>query len=177
LKAGAIGVAGAFFLSLLNLFFPVLGYCFLLLYISLYFGAGALAARFGARAAAQTKGEAAGAGAIAGTITGAIGGMLYTIVKFIHFGVGLGLVITAPIPHSLIELLEDAGVDLVNVYWIAAVFGDLPTTFLCCSLGGTLFAAGLGALGGLFYASRVSPQDTDRTKEVKNETPYEKSFG
>jgi hypothetical protein len=149
----------------------------LLLYISLYFGAGALAARFGARAAAQTKGEAAGAGAIAGTISGAIGGMLYTIVRTIHFGVGLGFAITAPIPDSLFKLLEDAGVDLLYVYWIATVFGGPTATFLCCSFGGTLLAAGLGALGGLFYASRVSPQDTDRTKEVKNETLYEKSFG
>jgi hypothetical protein len=150
LKAGAIGGAVALVLALLSLIpVPVLGCCILFLYVLLWLGVGALAARFGAAVVAQTTGEAAGAGAIAGAITGVIGGIFNVIVTAVQMALGLGTQIIRQIPPEQLRMLEESGIPPEVLTWMGGIGG----TFVCCCLGGAILAAGLGALGGLLYAS------------------------
>jgi hypothetical protein len=152
-KSAAIAAGGGLVLALLKLI-PLVGIvCCCLLWLG-YAGAGVLYGVF----AKQGEGVDAGSGALGGAIAGAAAGLLAGIVGAIST-----LIVGTAGAMSALYQLEDQGIDIppemYNMYSSGAVGPLGAVTSLC---GSFIFAAILGAIGGVIYGA---------TQKDKGETP------
>jgi hypothetical protein len=153
LKAGLIGAAVVFVLNLLA-FIPCVG-CFTVIPALVTFGCvGALAAYW--MPPVRMAGPAAGYGALAGLITGvvdALMGIFVAVVSGLFWGSVSGL---SQLPPEAILELHRAGIDPV----LLQIGSSVAVATTCSTMCGAIFlliAVGLGALGGLIFAS-VKPE-------------------
>jgi len=148
IKAGIFGGIALLVLNLLGLI-PVVGLCTLPLSLIVYGVAGALAASW--MPAPRTPGSAAGEGALAGLIAGLIAGILQVILTPLSLSVSGGTeALLNQLPAESLRQFEELGLNP------EAIFG--PGTFagfalICCLPLTLVLGAGLGALGGVIYAS------------------------
>lgn len=152
LKAGLIGAGVMIVLSLLGLIpLPGIGCIIFLLVILAYVGIGALAAYY--LPPIRDSGRAAGQGALAALIASVVYGLFSLITSLIRASMFDASEVLAQLPPEMLQQMQQQGVDPGIFFGIggAAIFGTL-----CCTLG-LLLGAGLGALGGLIYAS-AQPQ-------------------
>jgi len=153
LKAGLIGGAVLAFLSLL-LAFPgqILGLGCVIIFVTLlaYAGIGALAAYW--MPPLRQAGPAAGQGAMATAIAQLIGGFFFTIFAVIQtFFVDRAAAISNLDPTFLDDLAQ-MGVDSQALETMMGPAGAVLSGSLCC-MGGLIFAAVLGAIGGALLAA------------------------
>jgi hypothetical protein len=150
-RAGLIGGAAAVVVALLGLI-PVCGCFSWLLTLVVFLGSGLLAARW--LPAPRQAGPAAAEGAIAGVIAGAAN----LVINMLLAPLGVALSggpqsVLSQVPAEYLKALADAGIDpssLVNT-------GSILGVAACCGIVGVVFAAGLGALGGVIYGG-AKPQ-------------------
>jgi hypothetical protein len=140
LKAGLIGAAASIILQVLGII-PYLGWMtFALVYVA-YGCAGALAAYWmpPRQLVALAAGHGALAGAIAGAIGGSVGQILHLVITSVFGLSGDPQACALLNPHALREMSDT----------VLALFGF----YAACQVLGVAIAAGLGALGGLIFAS------------------------
>lgn len=147
LKAGLVGAAVVVILQLLGII-PCVGCVTWILAYVVYGCTGALAAYW--MPPRRQPGPAAGHGALAGAIAGAIGGGVGLIIL-------LGMV-TVFVPLGILgDALARTGVDAAALWeTFASLVGSVTCGAGCYALGVGI-AAGLGALGGLFFAA-IQPE-------------------
>jgi len=146
LKAGLIGGAAMVILNLVSLI-PFMGCVVLIIEPVLYVGVGALAAYW--MPSGRLPGAAAGQGALAALLASLISGVVRTALMVIQMAMVGSAVLLSQIPPESLQQLRDAGIDPDIFVGPAAgaIYGSV-----CCGLG-LVLAAGLGALGGVIYAS------------------------
>lgn len=148
LKAGLIGGAGLVVISLIGLI-PVLGCVSLPLALIGYMVIGALAAYW--LPPRRETGSAAGQGALAGLIAALISGIVQAIITPLSYAMSGGAqALIAQLPPESLQQLQQAGIDPNMLFGGGTIAG---LALLCCLPVGLLVGAGLGALGGLIYAS------------------------
>jgi hypothetical protein len=153
LKAGLIGAAVMGILVLLNLIpsliqaVSVLGCACCGIELLAYAGIGVLAGSF--LSPPRNTGAGAGAGAIAGVISG-VGAGIMTIITAAGRMAFTGM--QSAIDPIQARQLMDAGIDPQMLAVFAGWGGVFLFGSLCC-LGWIAIGAGLGALGGLIFAS------------------------
>lgn len=146
LKAGLIGGAVLVVLNLLGLI-PCVGLVTCVLGLLAYAAIGALAAYW--MPPLRMAGPAAGQGALAAVLAALIGGIVNAIIITVQMAITDTATILSQIPAETMQQLEQAGVDpstFVGPGAGAAIGG------VCC-LGGLIFAAILGAIGGAIFAA------------------------
>lgn len=152
LKAGLIGALIAAVLTLLGQI-PVVGCCFSLLVVALWFGAGVLAGYFGNQTnSMQTTGDAAQAGAVAGALTALGGGIVSTLIGIVQAALNHSVQAFSQIPPETWKQLEDLGVDQRMFAGVGGIVG-VAGVMGCCCIAGMVFAALLGAAGGALAPS------------------------
>ena len=158
LKAGLVGSAA---LIVIYVMMTLLGQgmglgCGLSLLALLAFaGAGALAAYW--IPPTREPGPAAGQGAAAATIAQLIGGIVFTILTAIQFSMmDAGEVISSMDP-TMLDQLAQAGYDPATFEAMLGPVSGLLGGSFCC-VGGLIFAAALGAVGGAVMAA-IKPED------------------
>jgi hypothetical protein len=144
-KSAAIAAGGGLVLALLKLI-PIAGVvCCCLLWLG-YAGAGVL---YGVFAKQGENGVDAGSGALGGAIAGAAAGLMAGIVGSITT-----LIIGTSSATAALYQLEDQGVDvppqMFDMYTSGAA-GPLGAVMSLC--GAFIFAAILGAIGGVIYGA------------------------
>jgi hypothetical protein len=152
LKAGLIGGAALALISLLLVFVGGLGLeCTLeLLSLLAFAGIGVLAAYW--MPPIRKAGPAAGQGAMAAAIAQLIGGVVFTILTLIRsFFIDTTAVMSALDPELLDQMVE-AGLDPEILETLVGPVGAVLSGSMCC-VGGLLFAAILGAIGGAVLAA------------------------
>ncbi|MBN1122075.1 MAG: hypothetical protein JXJ17_13425 [Anaerolineae bacterium] len=153
-KSAAIAAGGGLVLALLKLI-PLAGIvCCCLLWLG-YAGAGVL---YGVFAKQGENGVDAGSGALGGAIAGAAAGLMAGIVGAIS-----SLIMGTAGMMSSLSQLQDQGIDvppeMYDMYGSAAV-GPMSAVMSLC--GAFIFAAILGAIGGVIYGA---------TQKDKGEVP------
>jgi hypothetical protein len=145
LKAGLIGGAVLVALNLLGLI-PCVGLVTCFLSLLAYVGIGALAAYWAPRP--RDPGQGAGQGALAALVGALIGGVVNVILFTIQMAVMDTAAILAQLPQESLRQLEQSGLDpaMLTGPGAGAFYGSI------CCLGGLVFAAILGAIGGAIYA-------------------------
>lgn len=152
LKAGLIGAAIMFALSLLSLI-PFLSCLTLPLQFLAYLGVGGLAAAY--MLPRRETGPAAGQGALAGLVAGLASGLVGLILTPVSLAMtGGASAIINQLPPDMLRQFEQAGVDPSQLFNTGTITG---VTALCCLPTGLIVGAILGALGGLLYAS-IKPE-------------------
>jgi hypothetical protein len=155
LKAGLIGAGAAFLLTLTNLLptlvpIPVLGCICCALPLLAYIGAGVLGGFF------LTPPRDAGGGAGAGAIAGLLSGVGTTIAWMINTGIGMAIAGTQDIVSTLdpqmLEQLSEIGMSPEVFTALSGIGGLFIGGGICC-LFSLALGAGVGALGGLIFAS------------------------
>ena len=148
LKAGLVGAAILVVLNLLG-FIPIVGVVCCLLGLVAYAGIGALAAFW--MPPERLVGPAAGQGALAAALAALVGGIVNTIAMAIQSAIVGTADLLSQIPPEYLRQLQEAGGDpqMLNTF---AGPGGMAFFGSCCCLGGILFAAILGAIGGAIYA-------------------------
>lgn len=152
LKAGLIGALIAAVLTLLAQI-PVVGCCFSLLILAVWFGAGVLAGYFGNQTnPMQTTSDAAQAGALAGAITALGGGIVSTLINIVQVALNRSAQAFSQVPPETWRQLRQMGIEqrmFMGAGGIVAVAGVMS----CCCVFGIVFAALLGAGGGALSPS------------------------
>ncbi len=146
LKAGLIGAAAGFLVSLLSLI-PMVGCCFSLAGLLVYVGAGALAAFW--LVPPRSAGAGAGQGAIAGVLSGLGSSIVSTIMAIVYGLTGSG---RSMLDATTMAQLEEAGLDPEMFSMFASTGGSILGGAMCC-VGGLLLGAALGAIGGAITAA------------------------
>lgn len=160
LKAGLIGAGILVVLSLLGLI-PIVALCVLPLRWITYIVVGVLAASY--MLPPRDAGSAAKDGALAGAVSAAGGGFVGLIIATIQAATGGGMQmaeILRQLPPEAMQALRDAGIPPEMLLGgagqaaggAAAIGGAAVCGSVCC-VGGIIFAAALGAIGGAIYAS------------------------
>lgn len=153
LKAGLIGGAVLAFIGLLLTFFGQsvgLGCGFTLLALLAFAGTGALTAYW--MPPIREAGRAAGQGAGAAVLAQAIGGIAFTIFGFIQTSLVDTADVISTIDPALLDQMVEMGVDVQVLESMLGPAGALLSGSFCC-VGGLIFAAILGAVGGALYAA------------------------
>jgi hypothetical protein len=151
LKAGIYGGIALLVLNLLGLI-PYIGLCTLPLGLIVYAAAGWLAASW--TPAPRTPGSAAGQGALAGLIAGLIAGILQVLLAPVSMALSGGTeAFLRMMPAENLQQLEQVGID-PNALFGAGTFAGVM--LVCCLPATLIIGAGLGALGGVIYASTRS---------------------
>ena len=153
LKAGLIGGAVLAFISLLLTFFGQsfgLGCGITLLSLLAFAGTGALTAYW--MPPIREAGRAAGQGAIAAVLAQVIGGIAFTIFGMIQTSLVDTTEVISSIDPALVDQLVEMGVDIQALETMLGPAGALLSGSLCC-VGGLIFAAILGAVGGALLAA------------------------
>jgi hypothetical protein len=159
LKAGLIGLGILVVLSLLSLI-PIMGLCVIPLRWITYIGVGVLAGSY--MLPPRESGDAAKDGAMAGAVAAAGGGFVGLIISLIQGATGGAMQFTEimqQLPPEAMQGLRDLGVTpemLTGVGGGAAALGGAAVCGSVCCVGGILFAAISGAIGGAVYASMKS---------------------
>ena len=148
LKAGLVGAAILVVLNLLG-FLPVVGFVCCFLGLVAYAGIGALAAYW--MPPERVVGQAAGQGALAAVLAAVIGGIVNTIAMLIQSAVVGTADVLSQIPPEYLRQFQEAGMDpeILNTFVGPVGIGFFGS---CCCLGGIIFAAILGAIGGAIFA-------------------------
>jgi hypothetical protein len=146
LKAGLIGAAVVTGLNLLGLI-PCVGLFTCLLGLLAYVGVGALAAYW--MPPLRMAGPAAGQGALAAALAALIGGIVNAVIMTIQMAITDTASILSQIPAETMQQLEQAGID--PSMFVGPGAGVMIGS-VCC-LGGLIFAAILGAVGGAVFAA------------------------
>jgi len=152
LKAGLIGGAALALISLLLVFAGGLGLeCTLeLLTLLAFAGIGVLAAYW--MPPVRKAGQAAGHGALAAVIAQLIGGVVFTILTLIRsFFIDTAALISTLDPELLDQMVA-AGMDPEILETLVGPVGAVLSGSMCC-VGGLIFAAILGAIGGTLLAA------------------------
>ena len=158
LKAGLIGGAALALIYLVLVFLAQstgLGCGFGFLALLAFAGAGALAAYW--IPPTRQVGPAAGQGAAAASIAQLIGGIVFTILFVIQFSLVDTAEVISSMDPAMLDQLAQAGYDPQT---FEAALGPISGLFggsFCC-LGGLIFAAILGAVGGALMAA-IKPED------------------
>jgi len=158
LKAGLIGGAALALISLLLTFFGQtvgLGCGIMLLALLAFAGTGALAAYW--MPPIREAGPAAGQGAMAAVIAQVIGGIAFTIFGVIQTSLVDTADVLSTIDPALLDQLVEMGVDIQTLETMLGPAGALFSGSFCC-VGGLIFAAILGAVGGALLAA-IKPED------------------
>ena len=158
LKAGLIGGAVLAFISLLLTFFGQtvgLGCGITLLALLAFAGTGALAVYW--MPPIREAGRAAGQGAMAAVIAQVIGGIAFTIFGVIQTSLVDATEVLSSIDPALLDQLVEMGVDIQALETMLGPAGALLSGSFCC-VGGLIFAAILGAVGGALLAA-IKPED------------------
>jgi hypothetical protein len=146
LKAGLIGAAVVTVLNLLGLI-PCVGVVTCMLGLLVYVGVGALAAYW--IPPLRLAGPAAGQGALAAVLAALIGGIVNVIIITVQMAITDTASILSQIPAETMQQLEQAGIDPSMLVGPGA---GVMIGSVCC-LGGLIFAAILGAIGGAIFAA------------------------
>jgi hypothetical protein len=146
LKAGLIGAAVVTVLNLLGLI-PCVGVVTCMLGLLVYVGVGALAAYW--LPPVRLAGPAAGQGALAAVLAALIGGIVNVIIITVQMAITDTASILSQIPAETMQQLEQAGIDPSMLVGPGA---GVMIGSVCC-LGGLIFAAILGAIGGAIFAA------------------------
>jgi hypothetical protein len=153
LKAGLIGGAVVALLSIVLTFVgQTLGLeCAIWLVTLLVFaGIGALAAYW--LPPLRQAGPAAGQGALAAVLAQLIGGLVLTVLTVVRSSfIDTGAVLSQLDP-AMLDSLAEAGVDMQAMEAMIGPVGAIFSGGLCC-VGGLIFAAILGAIGGALVAA------------------------
>ncbi len=156
LRAGLIGIGILVVLSLLGLI-PIVGLCVIPLRWITYIVVGVLAAS--SMMPPREPGPAAKDGALAGAVAAAGGGFVGLIIGLFQ-GSATGAFqldeVLRQLPPDAIQGLRDLGITpemLTGAGGGAAALGGAAVCGSMCCLGGIVFAAILGAIGGAIYAS------------------------
>ncbi len=146
LKAGGIGAAAMFVLTLLT-FIPFVGIvCCCLLYLG-YAGIGVLYGYFARRNTAFIN---AGSAALGGAIAAAIGGLVYGIVN----GAAYLVMSASGMLTDYLRSMEELGFDLPpEVYQLYSGVGGGILVAAISLCWGILIGAVLGAIGGAIYGA------------------------
>jgi len=145
LKAGLIGGGVLAVLNLMSLI-PCVGLVTCLLGFVAYAGIGALAAYW--MPPLRVVGDAAGQGALAALVAGAIGGLVNLVVMTVQTATMDSAELLSQIPAETLEQMRELGLDPAM---LAGAQSGLLAGSVCC-LGGLVFAAILGAIGGAIFA-------------------------
>lgn len=148
LKAGLIGAA---ILVILNLFglipVPGIGCITFILSLLAYAGIGALAASY--LPPPRDTGRSAGQGALAGGLGAVIGGLVGLVITLIQAATIDSAEILSQLPPDVLRQMQEQGID-PNIF-LGPGWAAIAGTFACGI--GLILGVGLGALGGLIYAS------------------------
>jgi hypothetical protein len=153
LKAGLIGGAVLAFLSILLTFVgQTLGLeCAIeLLTLLVFAGIGALAAYW--MQPLRQAGPAAGQGAMAAMLGQLIGGIVLTVITVIRSAFVDTEAVIANLDPAFLDSLVEMGVDPQALETMMGPVGAVFSGGLCC-VGGLIFAAILGAVGGALVAA------------------------
>jgi len=152
LKAGLIGALIAAVLTLLGQI-PVVGCCFSLLVLVVWFGAGMLAGYFGNQTnPAQTTSDAAQSGAVAGALTALGGGIVSTLVGIVQVALNRSVQAFSQVPPETWRQLRQMGIEQRMFMGAGGIVGVTGVMSCCCILG-IVFAVLLGAGGGALAPS------------------------
>ncbi len=146
IKAGLVGAAIVVVLNLVGLI-PCVGLITCGLGLLVYAGVGALAAYW--TPPPRNAGTAAGQGSLSGVLAGLIGGIVYAILATVQVAVMETSSILAMMPPESLEQMRQAGIDPSSLMGPGL---GLFTGSICC-LGGLIFSALLGAIGGAIFAA------------------------
>ena len=158
LKAGFVGGVALALIYLVLTFFAQttgLGCGFAFLALLAFAGAGALAAYW--MPPTREVGRAAGHGAAAATVGQLIGGVVFTILTVIQFSMIDTADVISSMDPTLLDQLAAAGYDLDAFETMLGPASALLAGSFCC-VGGLIFAAILGAVGGALLAA-IKPED------------------
>ena len=158
LKAGLIGGAALALIYLVLVFLAQstgLGCGFGFLALLAFAGAGALAAYW--TPPTRQVGPAAGQGAAAAAIAQLIGGIIFTILMVIQFSLIDTAEVLSSVDPALLDQLAEVGWDAQALETTLGPISALFSGSFCC-LGGLIFAAILGAVGGALMAA-IKPED------------------
>jgi hypothetical protein len=158
LKAGLIGGAVLAFISLLLTFLGQtvgLGCGITLLALLAFAGTGALAAYW--MPPVREAGRSAGQGAIAAVLAQVIGGIAFTLFSVIQTSLVDTADVISTIDPALLDQMVEMGVDIQALETMLGPAGALLSGSFCC-VGGLIFAAILGAVGGALLAA-IKPED------------------
>ena len=158
LKAGLVGGVALSVIYLVLTFFAQttgLGCGFALLALLAFAGAGALAAFW--IPPVREVGPAAGQGAAAAVIAQLIGGIVFTILTAIQFSTIDTAEVISSMDPALLDQLSQAGWDPQAFETMLGPASALLAGSFCC-VGGLIFAAILGAVGGALLAA-IKPED------------------
>ena len=158
LRAGLVGGVALAAIYLVLTFLAQstgLGCGFALLALLAFAGAGALAAYW--IPPTREAGPAAGQGAAAATIAQLIGGIVFTILTIIQFSMINTADVISSMDPALLDQLELAGWDPQAFETMLGPASALLAGGFCC-VGGSIFAAILGAVGGALMAA-IKPED------------------
>ena len=151
LKAGLIGAAAIFVMTLLNqIQIPGVGCVCCPSTLLVYAGIGVLAGYF--LVPPRTPGTGAGAGAIAGLVSGAVGGIIWIIAMAIQMATMDAAYIMSNIPPDTLRQLTELGVDPDMLATFSGAGGVALAGGMCC-LTGLAVGAGLGAIGGAIFSA------------------------
>lgn len=156
LKAGLIGMGILVALSLLGLI-PIVGFCVIPLRWITYIVVGVLAAS--SMVPPREAGPAAKDGAMAAAVAAAGGGFVGLIIGLFQGSVSGAFQleeVMRQLPPEALQGLRDLGVTpemITGAGGGAAAMGGAAVCGSVCCVGGILFAAILGAMGGAIYAS------------------------
>ena len=158
LKAGLVGGAALALVYLVLVFLAQstgLGCGFGFLALLAFAGAGALAAYW--MPPTRQVGPAAGQGASAAAIAQLIGGIVFTILITIQFSLIDTTQVLSSMDPALLEQLAEVGWDAQALETTLGPMSALLSGSFCC-VGGLIFAAILGAVGGALLAA-IKPED------------------
>jgi len=158
LKAGLVGGAALVVIYLMMTFLAQgtgFGCGLSLMALLAFAGAGALAAYW--MPPTRQAGPAAGQGAAAAAIAQLIGGIVFTVLIVILFSMIDTAEVISSMDPALLDQLAQAGYDPdAFETMLGPVSGVLAGSFCC--VGGLIFAAILGAVGGALVAA-IKPGD------------------
>ena len=158
LKAGLVGGAALVVIYLVMTFLGQgtgVGCGLSFLALLAFAGAGALAAYW--IPPKREAGPAAGQGAAAASIAQLIGGIVFTISAVIMFSTIDSAAVISSMDPTLLDQLTQAGYDLETFEAALGPVSGLLGGSFCC-VGGLIFAAALGAVGGALMAA-IKPED------------------
>jgi hypothetical protein len=148
LRAGLIGAGIMLFLNLVGLI-PVIGCVALPLELVAYVAIGALAAFW--VMPPRVPGRGAGQGALAGLLVAVVSGIVRAVLAPLSLSLSGGTqTLINQLPPQSLDALQQAGIDPNALFGGGTMAGLM---LVCCLPLGLLLGAGLGALGGLIFAS------------------------
>ena len=158
LRAGLVGGVALVFIYLVLTFLAQtagLGCGFAFLALLAFAGAGALAAYW--IPPLREVGPAAGQGALAAVIAQLIGGVVFTILIVIQFSLIDTAEVISSMDPALLDQLAEVGWDAQALETTLGPASAVLSGSFCC-VGGLIFAAILGAVGGALMAA-IKPED------------------